>query len=218
MAAGAAARLLPLQLRAALNHGPLAPCLQGVHEELERGHASLELQECREQLQLLQERAAVAASNAAGGCGLEAGMLSETRLRIAELAEENEALQARCGLRLLAVHTVQLCWLRAGWPGCEGALHCAALQRSAPHLPGGMIHQCSPPLPPLACRLQQAQGSCPAAPTCEEGQAGQVSRVADTTPRATRRAELLQGQVSAPCQSGSSGSSGSSSNSSPGLG
>ena len=40
---------------------------------------------------------AAAASNAAGGCGLEGEMLAETRLRIAELAEENEALQARCG-------------------------------------------------------------------------------------------------------------------------
>jgi hypothetical protein len=45
----------------------------------------------------MRESVAAAASNAAGGCGLEGEMLAETRLRIAELAEENEALQARCG-------------------------------------------------------------------------------------------------------------------------
>lgn len=77
------------------DRGGLAPCLQVGHEHLGHGHASAELQECREHLQLVQERAAVASSNTDGGCALQGEMHSETRLRIAELAEENEALQTR---------------------------------------------------------------------------------------------------------------------------
>jgi hypothetical protein len=75
-------------------------------------------------------------------------------------------------------------------------VHFTALQRSPAAC--GDDSPVLPPSPPLGChccRLQHAQDSCPAAPTCEEGRAGQVSRMPDTTPRATRRAELLQGQV-----------------------
>lgn len=61
---------------------------------------AMDLDECREHAQLLQEQgAAVAAAAAAGeGCSLDRALLAETRLRIAELSQENADLQARWGL------------------------------------------------------------------------------------------------------------------------